>query len=96
MFIIELTYTKPLDVIDLYLQEHRAYIEKCCNANYIIAAGPKIPREGGILISGLKDRAQLEAILKNDPYKLNGVAEYKITEFTPVKFNKDFAPFINA
>lgn len=95
MFIIELTYTKPLDIIDLYLQDHRAFIEKCCNANYIIAAGPKVPREGGMLISPLKDRSQLEAILINDPYKRNNVAEYKIIEFTPVKYAKDFAPFIN-
>lgn len=48
----------------------------------------------GVVSSELKDRAQLEKILSEDPFSINGVTDYEIMEFTPVKFHVDFASFI--
>ena len=94
MFVIELKYKVAIEKVDQYLIEHRNFLEAGYQKNYFIVSGPKNPRTGGIILSQLKDRTQLEKILSEDPFLLQGVADYEIMEFTPVKFHKDFERFI--
>lgn len=95
MFIIDIIYKKPLECIDQYLAEHRAFLEEGYKKNYFVASGPKNPRTGGIIISQLKSLNQLEDILKQDPFNLHNLADYKIVEFNPVKYHADFSVFID-
>lgn len=94
MFVIMLKYIKPIEIVDQYLVEHRAYLDECYQKNGLIASGPQIPRSGGIMLSQLKDRPQLEALLHQDPFWINEVAEYTIIEFDPVKYHKHFAVYL--
>ncbi|MBA3662214.1 MAG: GTP cyclohydrolase [Gammaproteobacteria bacterium] len=94
MFIVTLTYKQPLEIVDQHLAEHRAYLEEGYRYNFFVTSGPKKPRNGAIIISNLKDREQLEGILKEDPFNVNGVTEYDIVEFTPTKYHTNFACFI--
>lgn len=94
MFIIELIYKAPIEQIDHYLAEHREFLDEGYKKNYFIASGPKEPRTGGMVLSQLKNRAQLEEILESDPFKLHSLADYVITEFNPVKYHPDFASFV--
>lgn len=94
MFVVLLSYKKPIEVVDQHLIEHRQFLEEGYQKHYFIASGPQNPRTGGVIISQLKDRAKLEAILKNDPFSIHAVAEYKLIEFEPVKFHQDFAGFV--
>lgn len=94
MFIIQLTYKVSLYEVDRYLIDHREFLEIGYQKNYFIASGPKNPRTGGIILSQLKDRVQLESFLKDDPFFIHGIAEYDITEFSPVKFHSDFEKFL--
>jgi uncharacterized protein YciI len=89
-----LTYKKPIEIIDKYLNEHRAFLEEGYNKNYFIVSGPQNPRTGGVIISQLKDRVQLENILKDDPFAIHDAADYEIIEFSPVKFHKNFSTFV--
>lgn len=94
MFLIQITYTKPIEVIDQHLVAHRAFLEEGYQKDYFVVSGPRNPRTGGIIISQLKHRAQLESILAQDPFVLNEVASYDIIEFEPVKYHRDFAAFV--
>ena len=94
MFIIELKYKVTIEKVDQYLVEHRNFLDTCYQKNHFIVSGPKNPRTGGIILSQLKDRAQLEKVLSKDPFSVHGIADYEIMEFTPVKFHSDFAKFI--
>jgi uncharacterized protein YciI len=85
MFIIQLTYTAPIQDIDKYLQAHREFLDYYYKQGLLIASGPMTPRVGGIIIAATKDKAYLEAIFKKDPYYLAEMAEYQFIEFTPVK-----------
>jgi uncharacterized protein YciI len=96
MFIIILKYKKPLEIVDKYVCEHRAFLDKCYENQFLIASGPQIPRTGGVLISQLKDRIQLENILHGDPFYINEVADYEILEFTPTKYHPEFASMCGA
>ena len=94
MFVIQLQYKVAIEKVDHYLLEHRNFLEAGYQKNYFIVSGPKNPRTGGIILSQLKDRAQLEKILSEDPFSLQGIADYEIIEFTPVKFHADFEGFV--
>ncbi len=94
MFLIKITYTKPLDVVEPFVAPHREYIKQGYEKNYFVVSGPQNPRVGGIIISQLTSREQLETFFKQDPYIINELAEYEIIEFNPVLFHRDFACFI--
>lgn len=95
MFVINLNYLKPLEIVDQYLVEHRNYLEQGYQKNYFIASGPKNPRTGGIILSQLTDRNLLENIIKDDPFYKNHIASFDITEFSPVKFHEKFNYFVS-
>lgn len=95
VFVIVITYQKPLAEVDKYLAAHRDFLSGGYEKNYFICSGPQNPRSGGVIISQLNDRKQLENFLKDDPFLINQIASYQIIEFTPVKYHADFSEFIN-
>ncbi len=90
MLIVELVYKKPIAEVDKHLQAHRSFLQSCYDQGLLVASGPKDPRDGGILIA-LTDKTTMNEVIKQDPFYINGVAEYHITQFEPVKYSDDFA-----
>ena len=86
MFIAVLTYRKPLEVVDRYLQAHRDYLVEHYAAGDFIMSGPQTPRVGGMIMMKAESRPAVEAIIAQDPFKINGIADYQIVEFTPTMF----------
>jgi len=83
MFIVSLNYKCGLEEVDKHLDAHVAYLKhEYANGNFI-ASGRKIPRTGGIILSCVKNKDELELILSNDPFNKAGIAEYDITELIP-------------
>lgn len=83
MFIVSLTYTAPLEEVDKHLDDHVTYLKRQYAAGNFVASGRKVPRTGGVILSKLKNRATLEAILAQDPFHRAGVADYDVIEFDP-------------
>ncbi len=94
MFVVLVTYKKPLEIVDKYLADHAVFLDQGYEKNYFIVSGRKNPRTGGVIISQLKDRSQLEGILKRDPFHIQEIADYEIIEFIPGKYHSDFSAFI--
>ena len=94
MYLILLTYRKPLEVINKHLKAHRNFLDEGYKNNFFVVSGPKIPRIGGIILSQLKSRTQLKQILRQDPFAIYKVADYEIIEFEPTKYHPDFLPFV--
>ncbi len=90
MVIIELTYQKPLVEIEKQLVAHREWLDTGYDKGLFIASGPKLPRDGGILVA-LTDRKTAEKIIVDDPFYQQGLAHYKITEFEPIKHCRELA-----
>ncbi|GGA93018.1 hypothetical protein GCM10011491_21390 [Brucella endophytica] len=86
MYIVSLTYVKPLTEIEEYLRVHREFLDTYYAREIFLASGPKNPRDGGIILaSGKVSRAELEEILALDPFQQHGLARYEVVEFEPVK-----------
>ncbi len=86
MFIATLTYKKPLSEVDKYLQAHRDYLAKHYAAGDFIASGPQNPRIGGVIMIKATDCEAVNTIISQDPFNINGIADYQIVEFTPTMF----------
>ena len=89
MFIAILTYKKPLSEVDLFLAAHREYLAKHYAAGDFIASGPQTPRVGGVIMIKADNRTAVDAIIAQDPFNINGIADYQIVEFTPTMFCSD-------
>lgn len=89
MFIVILTYKKPLSEVDKYLQAHRDYLAEHYSAGDFIASGPQNPRIGGVIMIKAADREAVNAIISQDPFNINGIADYQIVKFSPTMFADD-------
>jgi len=89
MFIISLHYKVSMDEVEKHLPSHVEYLKEQYSLNNFIASGRKVPRTGGVILSNIKDREQLETVVNKDPFKRNNVADYEITEFIPSMTSKE-------
>lgn len=89
MFIAILKYKKPLEEVDRFLQVHRDYLAEHYAAGNFISSGPQTPRVGGVIMIKAENRIAVDAIIAQDPFNINGIADYQIVEFTPTMFCDD-------
>ena len=94
MFIILLTYKKPLEEVDNHAARHIAFLDKFFAQQKFIVSGRQNPRTGGVIIAANVTRLELEHIIKEDPFYEHDLAEYDIKEFKPVKYQEAFKPFV--
>lgn len=85
MFVVVLSYTADLDTIDSLIPEHAAWLEANYAAGIFVASGRRVPRTGGVILATADSRAQLDAILDQDPFGRAGAATYEVIEFVPTK-----------
>lgn len=83
MFIVNLSYIRPLDEIDFFMHAHLQFLERNYEQRVFIASGRKVPRDGGIILAQAESRAALEKIVAEDPFVKNKVARAEIIEFAP-------------
>ena len=86
MFIAILTYKKPIEDVDCFLQAHRNYLAEHYAAGNFIASGPQTPRIGGVIMIKADNREAVDSIIVQDPFHINDIANYQIVEFTPTMF----------
>ncbi|MEU9914092.1 YciI family protein [Streptomyces sp. NPDC051001] len=85
MFVLELSYTAPLDQVDAVLEAHVAWLDAQYERGVFLASGRKNPRDGGVILAVAGDRARIEEIAATDPFVTAGLCAYRITEFAATK-----------
>ena len=81
MFVIELVYKVELAQIDAHMAAHVAFLKKHYADGTFLVSGRKIPRDGGIILAVGRDREQIEAIMRDDPFVSRGLADIRVIEF---------------
>jgi uncharacterized protein YciI len=81
MFVIELIYKVPLAQVDQHMKEHVAFLNEHYADGKFLISGRKIPRDGGVIIALGESAAELEQVMKQDPFVARGVAEFRIIQF---------------
>jgi len=95
-FIIETTYVAPMETVAEATPAHRAYLQTGYDRGLMLASGPQEPRVGGILLMRAAAREEIEQFLADDPFKLQGLATYRLIEFNPVKFQPFLQEWLSA
>lgn len=85
MFVILSRYLKPLDEVDRVVGEHRTFLEKHYVSGELLISGPQNPRTGGVIVTHEMTREAAEAMLAEDPFVREGIAEYQLVEFKPTR-----------
>jgi uncharacterized protein YciI len=93
MFIISLTYTAPLGQVDAHLAAHREFLGEQYARGLFLLSGRKVPRDGGIIVASAGSRAEVEKLVRQDPFHRAGLARYEITEFVPTMTADTLAAF---
>jgi uncharacterized protein YciI len=83
MFVVTLTYVRPLEELDALMSEHVSWLKTHYASGLFIASGRQVPRRGGVILARSGDRMELEAILDDDPFVQNGCARVQVVEFKP-------------
>ncbi len=86
MYIVILSYKKPIEEVERLTVPHRAFLDQLYADNVLLISGPQVPRTGGVLVArGGRTADELMSLLKADPFYIEGVADYQVIEFNPVK-----------
>ncbi|HMM65984.1 MAG TPA: YciI family protein [Dokdonella sp.] len=96
MFLIVLTYTKPLDVVDRHLEAHRAFLSRGYEAGVFLLSGRREPRQGGIILAASDSEENLRALLATDPFQVHEVASYALIRFTPTMAATALEPLLGS
>ena len=89
MFIINLNYIGPLAKIDARMKEHMAFLNACYREGLFLVSGRKIPRTGGIIVARGSSKEAVEALMNNDPFVSERLAEFTIIEFQASQSHPD-------
>jgi uncharacterized protein YciI len=53
-----------------------------------------VPRTGGVIVARVKTREEVEALIHEDPFYKEGIADYEVVEFQAVKFHSSIADLV--
>jgi uncharacterized protein YciI len=81
VFVLLLTYVKPLAEVDALMREHVAWLDEQYAAGRFLVSGRRIPRTGGVILARGDDREAMEALAATDPFVRGGVATVEVIQF---------------
>jgi uncharacterized protein YciI len=81
LFVLLLTYTKPLSEVDALMGEHVAWLNEHYDAGRFLVSGRRIPRTGGVILARGDDQEEIEALAASDPFVSAGVATCEVILF---------------
>lgn len=85
LFVVLLKYLQPLPVVDLHLAAHRVFLDQFYANKMILCSGRQEPREGGVILCRAASKDEVWAMIHQDPFYQQKIAEYSVVEFIPTK-----------
>jgi uncharacterized protein YciI len=81
MFVLLLTYVRPLAEVDALMRDHVAWLDEHYASGRFLVSGRRIPRTGGVIVARGEDRDAMEALAATDPFVRGGVATCEVIRF---------------
>ena len=94
VFVLLLTYTRPLAEVDALMREHMAWLNEQYDAGRFLVSGRQIPRTGGVILARGDDREEIEALAATDPFVAGGVATCEVVEFRASQVAEGLRPLL--
>jgi len=90
MYVILLRYPDPA-LSEPHREAHRAFIKRNVELGRILVSGPTEPRNGGVIVAAVSSRAEVDALIAEDPYHKAGVATHEPIAFRALNGTATFA-----
>lgn len=85
-FVVELRYRVDREQRQSVHPAHADYLYRLTERGVLLAAGPLVDSNGGLLVYEVADDAELRSVLADEPYVRAGfVAESRISQWRPGK-----------
>ncbi|MDA7423443.1 YciI family protein [Thalassococcus lentus] len=81
LFAVDIHYDWPFDRIEPLIDDHMVFIKQGFDDGTFLVAGPKVPRNGGMILASAPSREALEQRMAQDPFCTAGAVTVTITEF---------------
>lgn len=81
IYVVVLTYIKPLEEVDANIPEHVEWLKKGYADGVFLASGRRIPRNGGVILAKCDNIELLEERLSQDPFNKLNIAKTEIIPF---------------
>jgi uncharacterized protein len=92
-FAAVIEYTPDKARIAQFRPEHRQYLARLKERGQLVVAGPFTDDSGALIVYEADSRADAEALLRADPFNLNGVfVSHQIRPWNPVLANREMFP----
>lgn len=95
LFVLILTYTRPIEEVDRLLEAHRNYLTRYYEEGNFLTSGAQEPRVGGVILARAESKALIESVIANDPFLIAEVARYTIVEFHPTRAAAGLEPLLS-
>ena len=73
---------------------HSEFLERYCKAGKFILTGGLTARPAGVVLAIVNSGDELKAMLAEDPFVREQVAEYEVIEFKPSRYHESLASLI--
>lgn len=83
VYIVILTYRKPLEEIDAAIPAHVEWLKKGDAEGIFLTSGRRIPRNGGVILAKCESLSSLEERLREDPFQRLKLATVEVIPFEP-------------
>ena len=94
MFLLLLKYKVPIEQVERVTPAHREFLDQGYRAEKLLVFGPCVPRTGGVILARVKTREEADALIQEDPFFKEGIADYEVVEFQAVKFHSSIANLV--
>ncbi|MFY4777343.1 YciI family protein [Metabacillus sp. RGM 3146] len=70
------------------------FVQQNYSNKKFILSGRRNPITGGVILANVKDIAEAEQLVRDDPFYKNGITDYEFIEFQTTKWGEAFSPYI--
>ncbi len=81
MFVVLIRYTKPKEEVLQHLAEHQAFLKDAYARGMLVASGRGADQDPGVMVGHGLSRAEVQALVEQDPFHMHGVAAYEVIQF---------------
>jgi len=94
MFILFINPTKSPQELEPVFPAHNEFLNAYCKAGKFILTGGLTARPAGLVLANVNNGDELKAMLAEDPFVREQLAEYEVIEFKPSRYHESLASLI--
>ena len=95
-YTIKVTYKVSVERIMETVPAHREHLAKYYAEGLILFSGMQLSKEGGMIVMRSPNREKVDGMIKDDPFNLEGLAEYEVVAFEARAWQPFLEDWVNA